>query len=976
MNDFKKDSIYHGFKFINEEDIKEINSKAFMFEHIKSGARLLYLQNEDKNKVFSISFRTPPKNSTGVFHILEHSVLCGSDKYPVKEPFVELLKGSLNTFLNAFTFSDKTMYPVASKNDKDFSNLMDVYLDAVFHPNIYKYEDIFKQEGWHYELNNKNEDITYKGVVYNEMKGAFSSPEGVLMRRIQNSLFPDTAYGFESGGDPDDIPKLTYEEFLNNHKKYYSPSNSYIYLYGDMNLDEKLAYLDDRYLKNYDRVEVDSKIEPQKPIGKLIEKTYEYPILGDESETDKTYLSINFMTERSTDNEKYLAFEILEYILLESQGAPLKKAILNAGLGKDVFGLYDNGIMQTYFSVIVKNSNEDKQEEFKKVVFDTLKSLVKNGIDKKLIEAAINIKEFELREAEFQTYPKGLVYSIKAMESWLYDGNPTNNLKFETALKNIKKALTENYFEKLIEEYFLNSNHSTMVIVKPSKTVEVEGSKRRHEKLSKLKSSMNENELNKIIQSTEKLKERQSSEDSKEDLMKIPMLSLSDVTKEAEKLPLEEKETDKIKVLHHKVFTNKILYLNLYFDSSAVKYDDVQYLSLLENILGRVDTEKYKYEDLANEINIKTGDISFENNMFVSKDDDKIYSTKFTSKTKVILDKIGDSFEILDQIMYHSIFDNSKRIKEIVQEIRSRFEMIINQNGSSVAALRLKSYFSPSGEYSERTSGISFYKFICDIDNNFENKFNEVKNKLKSMCEVLFNKDKLVISVTGDDDIYAKFERELPKLQLKSLKAAKNNNDYEKTAKSINEGLITPSKVQYVAKGFNYRRLGYEYSGKMKVLKSIISLNYLWNNVRVMGGAYGCNAYIFRNGNIYFTSYRDPNLTETLKVYEDVYKYIENFEADDYDMTKYILGTISTIDQPLVPRMIGEKSDSNYFSKLTYEDIQKERDEILSTNKQDIRSYSKLLKDVMNEKYLCVLGNDVKMNASKEMFNKLINVFE
>ncbi|KHD37305.1 peptidase M16 [Clostridium acetobutylicum] len=976
MNCFKKDSIYHGFKFVSEEDINEINSKAFMFEHVKSGARLLYLQNEDKNKVFSISFRTPPKDSTGVFHILEHSVLCGSDKYPVKEPFVELLKGSLNTFLNAFTFSDKTMYPVASQNDKDFLNLMDVYLDAVFHPNIYKYEEIFQQEGWHYELNSKDENISYKGVVYNEMKGAFSSPEGVLMRKIQNSLFPDNTYGFESGGDPDDIPDLTYDAFLDSHKKYYSPSNSYIYLYGDMDIEEKLKYIDEEYLKNYDRIEVDSKIEPQKPIGKLVESSHEYPILQDEGEKDKTYLSLNFVVSSPTDNEKYLAFDMLEYILLESEAAPLKKAIIKAGLGKDVFGIYDNGIMQTYFSVIVKNSNEERKEEFKKLVFDTLNDLVKNGIDKKLIEAAINIREFELREADFKSYPRGLGYSIKTMDSWLYDANPTNNLRFEDALKNIKKSLTENYFEKLIEDYLINSNHSSLVIVKPSKTVEVKKSKKESEELSSLKSSLSDEELNKIISDTKKLRERQTSEDSEEDLRKIPMLSLKDVNKEVEKLPLEEKEEDKIKVLYHNVFTNKILYLRMYFESGVVKYDDLPYLGLLENILGKVNTEKYKYEDLANEINIKTGDISFENNLFTSKDDDKDYTTKFVCKTKVIMDKVGDAFQLIDEIIYHSLFDDEKRIKEIIQEMRSRLEMIINQSGNSIAAIRLKSYFSPSGEYSERLNGISFYKFICNLDENFSEKFDEVKNKLKGICDTIFNKDNVIISVTGNDEVYNKFKEQLPKIKLKSFEVPAKSEEYNKVAQSNNEGLITSSKVQYAAKGFNFRRLGYDYSGKMKVLKSIISLSYLWNNVRVMGGAYGCSAYIQRNGSILFASYRDPNLTETLKIYDEVYKYIENFNADDYEMTKYILGTISSIDQPLLPKQIGQKSDSYYFNKLTYEDLQKERDEILSTKKEEIKSYSKLLKDVMEQNYICVLGNDVKITENKDIFGRLINVFE
>ncbi|MDT8718408.1 insulinase family protein [Clostridium sp. 19966] len=973
MNEFEKDNIYSGFKFINEEELKEINSKAFTFEHVKSGAKLLYLQNEDDNKVFSIGFRTPPKDSTGVFHILEHSVLCGSEKYPVKEPFVELLKGSLNTFLNAFTFSDKTMYPVASKNHKDFANLIDVYMDAVFKPNIYKHREILEQEGWHHEINSPGEDISYKGVVYNEMKGAFSSPEGILMRKIQNSLFPDTPYGFESGGDPEYIPDLTYENFIENHRKYYSPANSYIYLYGNMDLKEKLQYLDREYLSKYEKIEVDSHIEAQKPIGN-VEIVEEYPILPNEEEADKTYLSLNFAASKATDAEEYLSLEILEYILLESSAAPLKKALLDSGICKDAFGMYDNSILQTYFSVIAKNSNEDKKEEFKKVVFDTLKSLADKGIDKKLIEAAINVAEFKLREADYQSMPKGLVYSIKSMDSWLYDDVPTKHLKFEESLKNIKKALTEDYFEKLIEKYFLNSDHQSLVIVKPSKTAADEANSKLKEKLDSFKKSLSSDEIDILIKRTKSLKERQSTEDSQQDLRKIPMLSLEDIDKKAERLPLAEKKIQDVKVLHHDIPTNKIAYLNLYFSTAQVEADKIQYLSLLENVLGRIDTKKYNYEDLSNEINIKTGDIGFENNVFSDKKTDEKYYPKFAVKTKVLLDKVGDSFELIDQILYHSVFENKKRIKEIIQEIKSRQEMSINQRGNLVAARRLLSYFSPAGKYSEHLRGVELYHFICDLDKNFEAKFEEIKASLKAVAGKIFIKEALVISITGDQEIYAavnsnigkikfaqgEFKEELPKLQLNEK----------------NEGLTTSSKVQYVAAGFNYRKLGYEYCGKVQVLKNIISLNYLWNNVRVMGGAYGCGASFLQNGNVYFSSYRDPNLSETLKVYEDTYNFLEGFEADEYEMTKYIIGTIASLDYPLTPKSKGEYSDGNYFSSVTYEETQKEREEVIETTKEDIKAFSQLLKEVMEKGYICVLGNAEKIQQSKDKFNSIVDVFK
>ncbi|MFL0249584.1 insulinase family protein [Clostridium neuense] len=976
MNSFNKDSIYHGFKFIYEEEIKEIGSKAFMFEHIKSGAKLLYLENDDSNKVFSISFRTPPKDSTGVFHILEHSVLCGSDKYPVKEPFVELLKGSLSTFLNAFTFSDKTMYPVASKNDKDFLNLIDVYMDAVLHPNIYKTKQILEQEGWHYELDKPEDDITYKGVVYNEMKGAFSSPEGILMRKIQNSLFPDNAYGFESGGDPKDIPDLTYEDFIASHKKYYSPANSYIYLYGAMDLDEKLEYLDREYLSSYERIQVDSKIEPQKPIGNDVELVEEYPILPNEGERDKTYLSLNFAVSKSTDAETYLAFDILEFLLLESPAAPLKKALLEAGICKDVFGIYDNSILQPFFAITIKNSNEDKKEEFKKLVFDTLKKLVNEGIDKKLIEAAINVKEFQLREADYGSMPRGLGYSVKAMDSWLYDESPLLNLKFEDTLKQIKKALTENYFEKLIEKYILNSKHESLVVIKPSKAVAEESAKALSEKLKGLKKSLSKDEINKLVSETESLKKRQASEDSPEDLKKLPMLSLDDIDEKAEKLPILEEDLDGTKLLYHEISTNKIAYFNLYFDSLDISEDKVKYLSLLEEVLGKIDTEKYKYEELANEINIKTGDITFTNSIFVDKNTTDKYYPKFTIKVKVLQDKIEDALKIMDQIMFHSIFENKKRLKDIVQEIKSRMEMYINGNGQSVAAKRITSYFSISGRYSEELKGLEYYKFICNIDKKLDNSYEEVSSNLKEVSQMLFNKDNLIISLTGEKDILSEFKNKFSNLNIQNKKTEANRELPKLKQIQNNEGLITSSKVQYVCKGFDFKKLGYDYSGKLEVLKKILSLDYLWNNVRVMGGAYGVSIAMSKSGDFLFWSYRDPNLKETLNVYDNAYKFIEAFKADDYEMTKYIIGTFAGLDAPLTPRQKGERSDENYFKGITEADIQRWRKEVLDTKKEDINEFSKFLKDIVDQNYICVLGNHNKIKENESEFNSSIEVFE
>lgn len=975
MEKYQQNSVYHGFQCLHIEEVKEISSTAYLFEHIKSGARLLYLQNEDDNKVFTISFRTPPEDDTGVFHILEHSVLCGSEKYPVKEPFVELLKGSLNTFLNAFTFSDKTMYPLASTNDKDFQNLIDVYLDAVFHPNIYKYKEILEQEGWHYELKDVKDDITLKGVVYNEMKGAFSSPEGLLMRANQNSLFPDTAYGYESGGDPMHIPELTYQHFIDSHKKYYSPANSYIYLYGKLDIDQKLAFLDRNYLSAYDRIAVDSEIDLQAPIGGT-ETVRTYPILPGENDQDKTYLSLNFAVSKATDPETYLAFDILNYLLLDSPAAPLKKAILDAGIGRDVFGSYDSSIRQPYLSVNVKNANESQKEAFKRIVADTLAGLVKNGIDKKLVEAAINVKEFQLREADYGSMPKGLIYSITAMDSWLYDGDPLIHLQFEPTLAIIKQALTGRYFEELIDKYLLKSRHMSLVVVKPSKTLAAEEEGAVKEKLADLKQRLDDQALQQLVADTKKLQERQASQDRPEDLRKIPLLSLNDIDKKSPGLPLEETSLSGIRTLYHELPTNKIAYLSLYFDTASIPEEQISWLALLKELLGKIDTEKYDYETLVNEINIQTGDIHFETNVITDKDQDDIYQTKFTVRAKMLYDKLPAAFGLIREMLYHSRFDNKKRIQAIIKEIKSRIEIAFNQSGQAVAARRTAAYFSQSAAYKERLRGLTFYHFIRGLDRDFDSRFDEIAGNLETLVRTLFSKDRLIIGLTGDRTIFDAAGSQFGELGLIALPNLSERTRAVSLLSDRNEGLMTSSKVQYAAKGANFRKLGFTYTGHLLVLKQVLTLDYLWNQVRVMGGAYGCGVSVESSGNFIFWSYRDPNLRETLTVYDQAADYAAAFQADDFAMTKYIIGTVSGLDTPLTPGAKGELSDERYFAHVSDADVQRIREDVLSTRPDDIRQFAELLKAVTGENHICVFGSEAKIQENKDLFNTCIDTFE
>jgi Zn-dependent M16 (insulinase) family peptidase len=982
---FEKGESYSGFRLREVREVKELKTLGMVFEHEKSGARLLSLSGDDDNKVFSVSFRTPPVDSTGMPHILEHSVLCGSRKFPSKEPFVELAKGSLKTFLNAFTFPDKTMYPVASRNRKDFFNLVDVYLDAVFHPNIYRFPGIFMQEGWHHELDSPEGEITYKGVVYNEMRGVYSTPESILFRAITDSLFPDSPYRFESGGDPDAIPALTLEGFLAFHRRYYHPSNSYFFLYGDGRVEELLEFIDREYLGDFDRAEIDSAIPPQGPFGDIRERKVEFPISEGEEERERAYLSLNFVTGTSADPVLYMAIDMLEHLLLDTPAAPLKNALLEARIGKDVFGLCERSLAQPTMSVVVKGSEEERKGRFREVVFETLGSLAAKGIDKKLVEASINIKEFSLREADYRGFPKGLVYCIKCMDSWLYDADPFLHLAYEPALERVKEAMKTDFFERLIARYFLENHHGSLVTATPAKGLSEKKNREIAKRLSDYKKKISEQELLGIARATGELKRRQTTPDTPEDLRAIPVLSLRDINPKAEDLPIEVKEERGVKVLRHAIFTNRIGYLNLHFDTTAVPREDIPYLPLLATLLGRVSTELHRYGDLSNEVNIHTGGIEFSAETFGHKDDDGEYYPTFLVRSKALTRKLPELSRLLAEIIGRTRFDERDRVREIVQETKSRLEMGIYDQGHLIAAGRLLSYFSPVGWYTETLSGLSFYKFVSGIEKNFDAAADGLLHKLREVASLVFNRRGLVVSVTAESGDYGNFREALPGI-LENLGerpasgggaegGGTSRGGYRHDLVSRNEGLLTPGNVQYVAKGFNFRSLGHGYSGVFQVLRSVISMDYLWNRVRVQGGAYGGFARFGRNGNMYFCSYRDPNLNETLKIYDEAESYIRSFSTDKREMTKYVIGTVSGLDAPLTPSMKGETATERHLSGLTREDVQKAREEVLGTTLSDIRECAQVVGDVMRQNRFCALGGEGKLRESGELFGELVQVF-
>jgi Zn-dependent M16 (insulinase) family peptidase len=865
------------------------------------------------------------------------------------------------------------MYPVASKNDKDFYNLMDVYMDAVFYPNIYKYKEILMQEGWHYELDNKEDEITYKGVVYNEMKGAFSSPESVLMRKIQETLFPETPYGVESGGDPEDIPKLTQEQFEAFHKRFYHPANSYFFLYGNGDILRQLEFINNNYLKDFDRIGVDSEIPAQKPIGQLKEVTIDYPISQEEDEKGKAYMSLNYVMGKSTDAELYLAMEVLEHLLLGSPAAPLKKALIEAEIGKDVFSQADNGILQPTFSVIVKNTDLDKKEAFKKVYFDTLKKLVKEGIDKGLVEASINIKEFQLREAEFRSYPKGLIYNIKCLDSWLYGQDPFIHLQYEVALEKIKTALTTDYFERLIEEYLINNDHSSLLCLRPKKGLSEERAEVLRAKLAEYKKSLSLKEVEQIVEQTRKLKERQNTPDPADVLETIPVLELKDINPKAEELPFEIKTELGHKVLATPVFTNNIGYVQMIFDTTSIRQDQLQYIALLSDLLGKISTEEYSYSDLAKEINIHTGDIRFVIQVYGDKDDYKKYYPKLTVKAKALMDKLPKMFELIEEITDKSKLDEKKRIREVVRETKSRFEMRLNNEGQMTSAKRLMSYLTDQGMYAELLTGVAYYKFLADIDKNFDSRIDDVLHNLKDVYQSIFNVNNLLTSITCDKGDYEKFLQSYSKYVNSLSKETAAHNSYSFKLSDKNEGLLTQSNVQYVAKGYNFVELGYKYSGELQVLKSIAKYDYLWNNIRVKGGAYGGYFTVSKSGFLAFYSYRDPNLKETLNVYNKAADFLRNFKATDEEMTNYIIGAIGGMDYLKDPADKGKAADYNYIRGITDEDLRAERLEVLNTKASDIVKYADMIDKAMKANFHCTVGSEKKITDNKGVFDSIRN---
>ena len=970
--ELKTGMMVRGFQVDRAVYVKELDSQAYEMRHVQSGARLLYIQNEDDNKVFSISFRTTPTDSTGVPHICEHSTLCGSRKFPLKEPFVELVKGSLNTFLNAMTFPDKTMYPVASRNAIDFKNLMDVYLDAVFFPNMLKDKEVLMQEGWHYEMASADSPLTYSGVVYNEMKGVFSSPDAQLERHVMDNLFPDTTYGVESGGDPDCIPQLTQEAFAAFHAKYYHPANSYIFLYGDMDIDSTLAFINDEYLSHFHVEPIDSAIARQIPTGSVI-KSYPYGIANDEKTAHKTLHSLTYVVDDAIDTTLGLAFKVLTYVLLQSPAAPLKKALVDAGVGKDISGDFQDGLLQPLWSIAVNGSDPEEQEKILPVVRQVLEDMVAHGIDKTMLEGALNRVEFTLREADFAGRPKGLIYGIRCMDTWLYDKDPLEPLRYEDALKTLRAGMKNGYYEHILQKYILDNPYFALVSLVPQLGLTEEHDKAMAEKLAAYKATLSAADIEQIMAATQALKKRQAAPDSPEALLTIPTLSRSDLEQKAESIVMHEEDAAGIHICHVPDFTNSITYLNAYFDLHGMTAEDIPYVYLLSDLLGDLDTKEHSYMEIASLIDLHTGGIDSTVSAFSDRTDNKKYMPVFKLKTKVLSQNLDKAISLLKEISLDTVFTNTDRLVELIEETKAGWDMDAFRRGHTIVMHRVLSYVSPVEAFCD-AGELSYYEFISRIAAQIRENSAAVAARLEQTMKKIFTRAAMTLEITSDEDDKNNAVSLLPAWTQALPAGEKQTSLCQFALTQKNEGIMTSGKVQYVAKGGNFRDHGYAYTGSLMVLDTILQYGYLWTKIRVQGGAYGAFTRFYDNGDMVLCSYRDPNLGHSIDAYNALADYLDDFNVSDREMTKYVIGTLSRIDIPLTPSLRGDKAMNRYFTGTTQEAAQARRDQLLQTTAADIRALAPLIRAVMKDNNVCVMGNEAKIRQEANWFGQLISL--
>lgn len=956
----EKHPIPFGFEEIRIIPLEELGGVLHQYEHEKTGAQLCWLDRPEENKTFAIAFRTIPEDDTGVFHILEHSVLCGSDKYPVKEPFVELLKNSLNTFLNAFTFPDKTMYPVCSRNQEDFQNLISVYLDAVFHPLIYSKPEIFRQEGWHYEVEN---GLSYKGVVFNEMKGAMASADSLMEAECDRRMFPDNCYRHNSGGDPVHIPELTYENFLAAHRKYYHPSNALIFLDGDLNLEPVLALLD-QVLSPYTREKALPEISFQQPVngGRGVES---YELSPSEPLEGRCRLGLAFGACTFRDRETQTAVYALSDVLCGDNQAPLKRCLLEKGLAKDVTLTLIDGVQQPWVLLEARDLEEDKEEEVEQTLLGQVRRLAQEGLDHKRLEATLDNMEFQARQRDYGQMPQGLMLGIQVMESWLYGGDPQANLEVGSLYETLRKKLDQGYFEKLLGTLLLENPHTCRVLLKPSHTLGKERETRETQRLEQAAAQWTAEERQMLLEQQKKIETWQQTPDTEEALATLPRIRLDQIEKEPKELPMETCQVGGIPVLVHRVATGGIVHLNLYFALDDLSPEDLPEVSFLSKVLTHVPTKNHSLEDLQREIRSRMGSLSFSVEAYATRGAVDRCRVFLVAQCSLLEQKQREALELLEEILTQSCLEQGETVYPFLCQRRAMLVEMAAQNGHHTAMSRVAARSVSEGMVQEMTGGVSFLVWLRDLEQHFQEKYPTLGAKLLSLAETLFVQSRLTLSATCEDQGPAEQAASqmacLPQGSFVLLERCRFQPWEQKR-----EGVIIPGDVSYAAQGGVFPVSS---KGAAKVMSHVLSLEHLWNRVRVQGGAYGTGMLVRDSGFGGFYSYRDPTAARTIGCFEESAGYLRGL--DGQDMTGRIIGTVAESEPVLTARMMGRAADGLYWRGITQEDRCRQRREILETTGQDLVSLADCLEKFQKTASLCVVGSRSQIEQCGDLLEQV-----
>lgn len=953
----------HGFELLRDVQIAELNTRARLLRHRATGAEVLSLENDDENKVFGIAFRTPPPDSTGIAHILEHTVLCGSRKYPLKDPFVQLVKGSLQTFLNAMTYPDKTVYPVASQNLKDFYNLIDVYLDAVFFPRLAEHH--FQQEGWHYELERADQPLIYKGVVFNEMKGARASPDRAQYIEAQRSLLPDTIYAFDSGGDPAVMPNLTYEQFVGFHRDHYHPSNARIVFYGDDDPAQRLRILSE-YLDSFERREPRSAVALQEPFEAPRQLTRSYPAGADAASPARAMLTVNWLFHAALDQQTRLGLDILEYILLGTPASPLRRALIESGLGEDLAGVgLQIDIRQGYFSTGLKGIGPAQAAAVEALVLDTLGGLARDGIDPATVEAAMNTVEFMLREQNTGSYPRGIALLMRALSTWLYQGDPLAPLAFEAPLGALKARVAQGgYFESLIQRFLLDNQHRTTLLLTPDPEQTARESAAEQARLSQIRAGLDQGALLEIVEHTRLLKQIQETPDRPEVSASLPSLTRADLDRSIKTIPTEEQRVQGARVLHHDLFTNGIFYLDLGLDLRTLAAEQVPLLPLFSRALLELGTASEDYVRLSQRIGRTTGGIHPQ--MFTSSTRDAADTSAWLFlRGKAMPAQAGELLAILRDVLLTVQLDNRERLRQIVLEEKAGVEASLAGRGHQLASSRLRARFTPADWAAEQAHGVSSLLFLRRLAQQIESDWPGVLAQLEQVRQTLVNRRALICNVTLDAARWRELAPRLEEFLADLPEAAVVPQPWAPAPARHGEGFGIPAKVNYVGKGANLYDLGYTLHGSAQVIVRYLRTTWLWDRIRVRGGAYGGFSSFDRfSGVLTLLSYRDPNLLGTLATYDQTAAFLRQLALDEGELTRALIGTISDMDTYQLPDAKGFTALVRLLLGDTDESRQRYRDEVLATQPEHFRAFADVLERVAAEGQVVVLGGREALEAA------------